>query len=342
MKENINKLEKWFARDLARIKTLAELENLRTKYLGRKSELSLFLRSLKDLTTEERKKSGRPANDLREKLETGVKERRRQLESEELDRKMEQEKIDVSAPGKRVEHGHLHPLTLVRREIEDIFRSMGFDIVEGPEVESEWYNFDALNVPADHPARDMQDTFWLKQSEEAQEDPRQHLLPRTHTSAVQVRYMEKHQPPFRIIAPGRCFRSEATDATHEIQFHQVEGLMVGKGVSLANMKGVMEYFFKRFFKDKIEVRFISSYFPFTEPSIEVCIKGTKGKLKGQWLEVVPGGVVNQKVFKIAGYIPGEWQGFAFGMGVDRMAMLKYGIGDVRLFFGSDLRFLEQF
>jgi phenylalanyl-tRNA synthetase alpha chain len=219
---------------------------------------------------------------------------------------------------------------------------MGFDIVEGPEVETEWYNFDALNVPADHPAREMQDTFWLKQSEEAQKDPRVHLLLRTHTSAVQVRYMEKHQPPFRIIVPGRCFRNEATDATHEAQFHQIEGLMVGKDVSLANMKGVMEYFFNRFFKDKIEVRFVSSYFPFTEPSVEVCIKGTKGKLNGRWLEVVPGGIVNQKVFKMAGYVPGEYQGFAFGMGVDRMAMLKYGIDDIRLFYSSDLRFLKQF
>ena len=339
---NIAKIEKAALQDLSRAKTPAELENLRTKYLGRKSELSLFLRSLKDLPPEERAKSGRLANDLRGKLETEIEEKARQLKSEELARKIEQEKIDVTAPGRRVEHGHLHPLTIVRQEIEDIFRSMGFDIVEGPEVETEWYNFDALNVPADHPAREMQDTFWLKQSEEAQKDPRAHLLPRTHTSAVQVRYMEKHQPPFRIIVPGRCFRNEATDATHEMQFHQIEGLMVGKDVSLANMKGVMEYFFNKFFKDKIEVRFVSSYFPFTEPSVEVCIKGTKGKLKGRWLEVVPGGVVNQKVFKMAGYVPGEYQGFAFGMGVDRMAMLKYGIDDIRLFYSSDLRFLKQF
>lgn len=339
---NVAKIEKTALKDLSRAKTLVELENLQTKYLGRKSELSLFLRSLKDLPPEERAKSGQLANNLRRKLETETGNRVQQLKETELARKVEQEKIDVTAPGKRVEHGHLHPLTIVRREIEDIFRSMGFDIVEGPEVETEWYNFDALNVPADHPARDMQDTFWLKQSEEAQKDPQKHLLPRTHTSAVQVRYMEKHQPPFRIIVPGRCFRSEATDATHEMQFHQVEGLMVGKDVSLANMKGVMEYFFNRFFKDKIEVRFISSYFPFTEPSVEVCIKGTKGKLKGRWLEVVPGGIVNQKVFKMAGYVPGEYQGFAFGMGVDRMAMLKYGIDDIRLLYGSDLRFLKQF
>ncbi len=339
---NLAKIEKAALQDVPRAKTPAEFENLRTKYLGRKSELSLFLRSLKDLPPEERAKSGQLANELRRKLEIEMENRAQQLKEGELARKIEQEKIDVTAPGKRVEHGHLHPLTIVRHEIEDIFRSMGFDIVEGPEVETEWYNFDALNVPADHPAREMQDTFWLKQSPEAQKDPHTHLLPRTHTSAVQVRYMEKHQPPFRIIVPGRCFRNEATDATHETQFHQIEGLMVGKGVSLANMKGVMEYFFNRFFKDKIEVRFVSSYFPFTEPSVEVCIKGTKGKLKGRWLEVVPGGIVNQKVFKMAGYVPGEHQGFAFGMGVDRMAMIKYGIDDIRLLYGSDLRFLKQF
>ena len=339
---NLAKIEKTALRDVSRTKTPAELENLRTKYLGRKSELSLFLRSLKDMAPEERAKSGQLANELRRKLEAEIEERARQLKSEELTRKIEQEKIDVTAPGKRVEHGHLHPLTIVRREIEDIFRSMGFDIVEGPEVETEWYNFDALNVPADHPARDMQDTFWLKQSEESQKDPRVHLLPRTHTSAVQVRYMEKHQPPFRIIAPGRCFRNEATDATHEMQFHTFESLMVGKDVSLANLKGVFQFFANKFFKDEVEVKFVASYFPYTEPSVEVFLKSRKGKLKDRWLEMAGAGMVNQKVFQNAGYVPREWQGFAFGMTIDRLAMFKYGIDDIRLLYGSDLRFLKQF
>ncbi len=346
---NIAKIEKTALKDMSRAKTSAELENLRTKYLGRKSELSLFLRSLKDLPPEERAKSGRLANDLRGKLETEIEEKARQLKSEELARKIEQEKIDVTAPGRRVEHGHLHPLTIVRQEIEDIFRSMGFDIVEGPEVETEWYNFDALNVPADHPAREMQDTFWLKQSEEAQKDPRVHLLPRTHTSAVQVRYMEKHQPPFRIIVPGRVFRNEATDATHEMQFYTFEGLMVGPSagsgqvnVSLANLKGVLQFFANKFFKDETEVRFVASYFPYTEPSVEVFLKGRKGKLKDRWIEMAGAGMVNQKVFQAAGYVPGEYQGFAFGMTIDRLAMFKYGINDIRLLYGSDLRFLKQF
>ena len=339
---NIAKIEKTALKDLSRAKTPAELENLRTKYLGRKSELSLFLRSLKDLPPEERVKSGQLANNLRRKLETETGNRVQQLKETELARKAEQEKIDVTAPGKRVEHGHLHPLTIVRREIEDIFRSMGFDIVEGPEVETEWYNFDALNVPADHPARDMQDTFWLKQSEEAQKDPQKHLLPRTHTSAVQVRYMEKHQPPFRIIVPGKCFRNEATDATHEMQFHTFEGLMVGKDVSLANLKGVIQFFANKFFKDEIEVKLNASYFPYTEPSVEVFLKGRKGKLKDRWIEMAGAGMVNQEVFKAAGYVPGECQGFAFGMTIDRLAMFKYGIDDIRLLYGSDLRFLKQF
>jgi phenylalanyl-tRNA synthetase alpha chain len=339
---SIAKIEKSAFQDVSRAKTTAELENLRTKYLGRKSELSLFLRSLKDLPQEERAKSGQLANNLRRKLEAEIEGRAQQLKSEELTRKIEQEKIDVTAPGRRVEHGHLHPLTIVRREIEDIFRSMGFDIVEGPEVETEWYNFDVLNVPADHPARDMQDTFWLKQSEEAQKDPHRHLLPRTHTSAVQVRYMEKHQPPFRIIVPGKCFRNEATDATHEMQFHTFEGLMVGKDVSLANLKGVIQFFANKFFKDEIEVKLNASYFPYTEPSVEVFLKGRKGKLKDRWIEMAGAGMVNQKVFQAAGYVPGEYQGFAFGMTIDRLAMFKYGIDDIRLLYGSDLRFLKQF
>jgi phenylalanyl-tRNA synthetase alpha chain len=339
---SIAKIEKSAFQDVSRAKTTAELENLRTKYLGRKSELSLFLRSLKDLPQEERAKSGQLANNLRRKLEAEIEGRAQQLKSEELTRKIEQEKIDVTAPGRRVEHGHLHPLTIVRREIEDIFRSMGFDIVEGPEVETEWYNFDVLNVPADHPARDMQDTFWLKQSEEAQKDPHRHLLPRTHTSAVQVRYMEKHQPPFRIIVPGKCFRNEATDATHEMQFHTFEGLMVGKDVSLANLKGVIQFFANKFFKDEIEVKLNASYFPYTEPSVEVFLKGRKGKLKDRWIEMAGAGMVNQKVFQAAGYVPGEYQGFAFGMTIDRLAMFKYGIDDIRLLYGSDFRFLKQF
>lgn len=328
--------------DLKAANTLAELEEARVKHLGRKSGLTEVLRRLKDLSPEERAQQGSRANEIRQKLEDFYNEKRVNLEHNDIEERMAREAIDVTAPGLRRERGHLHPLTLVRQDVERIFHSMGFSIMEGPEIESEWYNFDALNVPKDHPARDMQDTFWLKQTDEMRRDSRKHLLPRTHTSAVQVRYMEKHQPPFRIIVPGRAFRNEATDATHEMQFHTFEGLMVGKDVSLANLKGILEHFARRFFKDDIEVRFVASYFPYTEPSVEVFMKGKKGKLKDRWIEVAGAGMVHQKVFEAAGYVPGEYQGFAFGMTIDRLAMFKYGIDDIRLFYGSDLRFLNQF
>ncbi len=237
-------------------------------------------------------------------------------------------KIDVTAPGKKIERGHLHPLTLVQQKAADIFSSMGFEIVDGPETETEYYNFDALNIPANHPAREMHDTFWLKNKK----------LMRTHTSPVQVHYMETHQPPFRIIVPGRVFRYEATDATHEIQFYQLEGLMVGKKITLADLKGVMEVFFQRFFGDKdIKFRFRPSYFPFVEPGVEVDMK-----YRGKWMEIAGAGMVHPKVLENAKIDSREWQGFAFGMGIDRLATIKYKIDDIRLFYSGDLRFIKQF
>ncbi len=236
--------------------------------------------------------------------------------------------FDVTIPGKKVERGHLHPLTIVQRRAVDIFNSMGFEVAEGPEVETEYYNFDALNIPKDHPARDMWDTFWLK-------DKR---LLRTHTSPVQIRYMKEHQPPLRIIAPGKVFRYEATDATHEVQFYQLEGLMIGKKISLANLKGVMETFFQSFFNSKdIEVRLRPSYFPFVEPGVEVDMK-----YKGKWVEIAGAGMVHPKVLEEVGIDPKEYQGFAFGMGIDRLAIIKYKVDDVRLFHSGDLRFINQF
>ena len=237
-------------------------------------------------------------------------------------------KIDVTAPGKRPERGHLHPLTLVQNKAIDIFSSMGFEVAEGPEVETEYYNFDALNIPKNHPARDMWDTFWLKNGK----------LLRTHTSPVQIRYMETNQPPFRLIAPGKVFRYEATDATHEAQFYQLEGLMVGKEITLANLKAVMEVFFQKFFGEKnIKVRLRPSYFPFVEPGVEVDIW-----FKGKWMEIAGAGMVHPKVLENVKIDPREWQGFAFGMGIDRLAMIKYKIDDVRLFYSGDLRFIKQF
>ncbi|HHE67595.1 MAG TPA: phenylalanine--tRNA ligase subunit alpha [Candidatus Parcubacteria bacterium] len=247
--------------------------------------------------------------------------------------------FDISVPGKKPFLGHLHPLTQVRRKIEEIFQTMGFSVAEGPEVESEWYNFDALNIPKDHPARDLWDTFYLKNG----------LLLRTHTSPVQIRYMEKRQPPIKIIAPGRVFRHEATDASHEINFYQVEGLMVDKEVSAANFKAITEEFLNRFFEKEVKVRMRPSYFPFTEPSFEVdigCIncfgKGCSVCQQTGWLEVIGAGMVHPYVLKNAGLNPRRWQGFAFGAGLERLAMLKYKISDIRLFYSGNLRFLGQF
>jgi len=254
----------------------------------------------------------------------------------------EQRKLDVTAPGKKIERGHLHPLTLVQNKAIEIFSSMGFEIAEGPEAETEYYNFDALNIPAEHPARDLWDTFWLKaNANNAKENANNAKLLRTHTSPVQVRYIETHQPPIRIIAPGKVFRYEATDASHEIQFYQLEGLMVDKNITLANLKAVMEIFFQKFFSKNIEVRLRPSYFPFVEPGVEIDMK-----YNGKWMEIGGAGMVHPKVLENAGlnFNPpaGGWQGFAFGMGMDRLAMIKYKINDVRLFYSSDLRFIKQF
>ena len=238
--------------------------------------------------------------------------------------------IDVTAPGKKMGRGHLHPLTQAMDKAGDIFQSMGFEIADGPELETEYYNFDALNIPADHPARAMQDTFWIKSKEK--------LLLRTHTSSVQIRYMERNQPPFRIISPGRVFRMEATDATHETQFYQIEGLMVDKKTNLANLKAVIKIFLRRFFGDEnIDIRFRASYFPFVEPGVEVDMK-----FKGKWLEIAGAGMVHPKILDNMKLDPNEWQGFAFGMSVDRLAMIKYKIDDIRLFYSGDLRFIKQF
>ena len=226
-------------------------------------------------------------------------------------------------------NGHLHPITLAIREIRTIFAELGFEVALGPEVETEFYNFDALNIPKDHPARDMQDTFWIKSKERK--------VLRTHTSPVQVRYMESHKPPFRIIVPGKVFRNEATDMTHEAQFYQVEGLLVDKQTSLAELKGALEYFFKKFFGEDVQLRFRPSFFPFTEPSVEVDIF-----YKGKWLEVMGAGLVNPVVLKAGGLDEKKWQGFAFGGGIDRLVMIKYGIDDVRFLYQGDLRLINQF
>lgn len=314
---------------------LASLEAERVKHLGRSSELSQFLRSLKDRTEEDRRRLGQLANDLRGELERLYEQTRERLTDAVADTA---DKFDVTAPGIRMERGHIHPLTQAQDDINSIFSAMGFRILEGPEVETEFNNFDALNIPADHPARDTMDTFWLSGM--------RHLM-RAHTSPMQVRFMQAHQPPFRVIAPGRVYRNEATDMTHEFQFHQTEGLMVVRqgeqSISMANLKGVMEYFYRRFFNDpNLQVRFVASYFSFVEPGVSVYLQGSKGKLAGRWIEVAGAGMVHQNVFTAVGYVPGEFQGFAFGMALERLVMLRSGVDDIRLFNGGDLRFLKQF
>jgi phenylalanyl-tRNA synthetase alpha chain len=249
------------------------------------------------------------------------------------------ELFDPTIPGEKVDFGHLHPLTLVQRKCREIFGEMGFSVALGPEIETEWYNFDALNIPKDHPARDMWDTFWLKNGK----------LLRTHTSPVQIRYMEKNNPPIRIIAPGRIFRHEATDASHEINFYQLEGLMIDKDISVSNFKAIIQEFLSRFFKKPTEIRLRPSYFPFTEPSFEIdmsCVvcEGTGCSVCSQtgWIELMGAGMVHPKVLNAGKINPKHWQGFAFGIGLDRLAMMKYKIDDIRLLYSGDLRFLEQF
>jgi phenylalanyl-tRNA synthetase alpha chain len=332
-------------REIALVKNNKDLENWRVKYLGRKSELSLFFDSLKNLSFSLRKQQGNKANQTRQFLLSLYQQKREDLEKNQSDFEF----FDLTRPGKKIKKGHLHPLTLVLREIVHSFEKIGFEVVEGLEIETEYYNFDALRIPENHPARDMWDTFWVKPNPE----PRRvqghaphvvhgsKLLLRTHTSPMQIRYMEKHQPPFRIIVPGKCFRFEATDAHHEFQFHQVEGLMVGENISLANFKFIIREVIEDIFKHQVELRFRPSYFPFVAPGIEVDIK-LKNRPKDKWLEIMGAGMVHPQLFKNVGYENNFWQGFAFGLGVERIAMIKYGLDDIRLFFGSDARFLEQF
>lgn len=331
---NLGEIRKAALAEINKVETSADLEKIRIKYLGRNGLVTGVLRSLKDLPLQKRREVGPKAQSLKRELEESIKRQASRVKSQELG-------IDLTAPGRKSERGHLHPLTLVDNEIRRIFSAMNFSVVDGPEVETEYYNFDALNIPADHPVRDMWDTFWLKNNTNDAKryaNVANRLLLRTHTSPVQIRYMEEHSPPFQIIVPGRCFRYEAIDAGHEINFYQLEGLMVGKNISLANFKFVVEEFFKKFFKgQQIEFRYRPSYYPFVEPGLELDVK-----FRGRWFELMGAGMVHPRVFEYAHYNPRDWQGFAFGIGVDRLAMIKYRIPDIRLFYSGDLRFIRQF
>lgn len=352
MLKKVQKIEKEALKKISQVESLKELNELWSYYLGRKGQFKVFLKKLKTLPAIKRRQLGPQVQRIIACLGQTFEQRKRQLTLQSLAHKCQQEKIDISLPGLSLQRGHFHPLTQVLQEVVQIFSSLGFEIVEGPEIETEHYNFDALNIPPFHPARDLWDTFWLPGNQKIQNPKFQssnskvqssNLLLRTHTSPVQVRYMEKHLPPFRIIVPGRCFRYENPDSQHDIQFYQLEGLMVGKDICLAHFKGMIQRFFQRFFPQKKKdssksfIRLRPSYFPFTEPSCEVDFWH-----QGSYLEMAGAGMVHPKVFESAGYVPGQWQGFAFGLGLDRLCMVKFGLPDIRLLYQGDLRVLRQF
>ena len=331
--------------ELDKNETLEQLESWRVRYLGKKSELTTILRALAKLALEDRKQVGAKANQFKSILESGLADKRKLLEEAAIISSTEEKSIDVTLPGNAVPMGRLHPTTQIIESICGIFQNMGFQVVEGPDVEWDSYNFDALNIPRDHPARDMFDTFWIDNSEA---DEKARLL-RTHTSPMQIRVMEKEQPPIRVIVPGRTYRYEATDATHESMFYQVEGLAVDKNITLADLKGTLFEFCRLLFGEQRKVRFRCDYFPFVEPGVEVAIEclachGTGCRLCGYggWLEILGAGMVHPNVLRRVNIDPEIYSGFAFGLGVERIPILQKGIEDIRLFYGNDLRFLKQF
>jgi phenylalanyl-tRNA synthetase alpha chain len=321
------------------VSNLKDIEKIKVEYLGRKGLVTLLLRRLGELSTQERPKIGQLLNQTKREIEELLKIKTRGIEKLEKNKKLKEESIDVTLPGKKSDRGTIHPINLVLKKTEEIFLSIGFKIEEGPEVELDYYNFEALNIPKDHPARDDQDSFYLNRE----------ILLRTHTSPVEIRVMEKQQPPVRIIATGKCYRRDAADSTHSPMFHQIEGLAVDKDITFGDLKGVLTVFVHRMFGEDRKVRFRPGYFPFTEPSAEVdvsCLlchgKGCRACGYSGWLEIMGAGMTDPAVFNMVGYDPEKYSGFAFGMGAERIAMLKYGINDIRLFFENDLRFLKQF
>ena len=319
--------------DFAAAPDPAALENAKARYLGKAGELTAFQSSLKSTAPEQRRELGARFNAAKQEIETALEARRRALADARLAAKLTEQALDVTLPGRGRGRGGLHPVTRTWQRIEEIWRSIGFDVADGPEIETDWFNFTALNSPENHPSRSMQDTFYVD-LKDANSLP---LVLRTHTSPMQVRYARMHKPPLQVIAPGRTYRVDS-DATHSPMFHQVEGLWIDTDISLADLKGVYAEFLRRFFEnDKLEVRFRPSFFPFTEPSAEIDMK-----LKGKWLEISGSGQVHPAVVRNFGLDPERYIGFAFGSGLERLAMLRYGIEDLRLFYEGDLRFLEQF
>ena len=318
---------------------LSELDDIRVKFLGKKGEFTTILRGMGALAKEDRPKVGKIVNEAKAEIAQLIQQKNEELKAREMQQRLEREKIDVTLPGRQQPLGHLHPLTLTLERIKDIFFRMGFSVEEGPEIEKDYYNFEALNLPKDHPARDMQDSFYITED----------ILMRSQTSPVQARTMLTRKPPIRMIAPGRVYRRDEYDATHSPMFTQVEGLVIDEGITFADLKGTLELFLRQIFSEDVKVRLRPSFFPFTEPSTEVdisCVmchgKGCKVCKGTGWLEILGAGMVHPHVLEMSGYDPKKVSGFAFGMGVERIAMLSYGVDDLRLFYDNDMRFLRQF
>ncbi len=339
LKEKLESLRAEALETLPSLHGTRELEDFRVRFLGKKSAFTELLRSLGTVAAEERPKLGQAINEAKKQVEEALAAREADVRAAARAQQLRDERVDVTLPGRAAPIGSLHPLNMVLNDLIDIFRSMGFDVVDGPEVETDHYNFEALNVPADHPARDMQDTFYFTDN----------LLLRTQTSAAQIRTMENRTPPIRIICPGRVYRADEVDATHSPVFHQVEGLVVDRGITLCDLKGVLEQFAHEIYGEGTEVRFRPSFFPFTEPSVEVDVScpecGGKGcrVCKGSgWIEILGAGMVHPRVLAGCGIDPNEYSGFAFGIGLDRLTTTRHKISDIRLLFENDLRFLQQF
>ena len=339
MKEKLQKIKEDAMRQISESKDLSTLNDVRVAILGKKGALTAVLKSMKDVSPEDRPLVGQLVNETRESIEQMLEETKAKLEAEALSLRLKEEVIDVTLPAKKNQVGHRHPNTIALEEVERIFTGMGYEVVEGPEVEYDYYNFEALNIPANHPAKDEQDTFYINEK----------IVLRTQTSPVQVREMEKGKLPIRMLAPGRVFRSDEVDATHSPSFHQVEGLVIDKHITFADLKGTLAEFARELFGESTKVKFRPHHFPFTEPSAEMdvtCFKcGGKGCrfCKGEgWIEILGCGMVHPRVLKMSGIDPEEYSGFAFGMGLERIALLKYEIDDMRLLYENDQRFLEQF
>jgi phenylalanyl-tRNA synthetase alpha chain len=338
MIEELDDLQRRAEAELSNAGTETEFQAIRTKYLGRKGLLTGLLRNISQVDAEKRPLFGKRSNEIKELIAGKIEEALGEILTRKKDEALLHDRLDVTLPGRRIRYGKVHPITQVNRQICDIFAGLGFSVVDGPEVELDYYNFEALNIPKDHPARDMQDTFYIEDN----------IVLRTQTSPVQIRTMEKQRPPVRILSPGRVYRPDS-DVSHSPMFHQIEGLLVDRDITFGDLKGVLTFFVRQMFGDDTALRFRPSFFPFTEPSAEVDIRcvmcrGAGCRVCGQsgWLEILGSGMVDPEVFKSVHYDSEEFTGFAFGLGLERIAMLKFGISDIRLFFDNDMRFLEQF